>query len=65
MDPKVLAETTLDPKNRTLLQVQIDSVLDTDKAFVTLLGKDPSLRYTFIMDSSVLAHGGRAGRVRP
>ena len=55
MDAKVLKETTLDPRLRTLLQVEIDSNLDTDKAFVTLLGKDPSLRYTFIMESSVLA----------
>ena len=55
MDAKELKETTLDPKIRTLLQVEIDSNLDTDKAFVTLLGKDPSLRYTFIMESSVLA----------
>jgi DNA gyrase/topoisomerase IV subunit B len=55
MDPKVLKETTLDPKNRTLLKVEIDSNLDTDKAFVTLLGKDPSQRYEFIMASSALA----------
>ncbi len=55
MDAKELKETTLDPKIRTLLQVEIDSNLDTDKAFVTLLGKDPAQRYTFIMESSVLA----------
>jgi DNA gyrase/topoisomerase IV subunit B len=55
MDAKELAETTLDPKNRTLLRVEIDSNLDTDKVFVTLLGKDPAQRYTFIMESSVLA----------
>jgi DNA gyrase/topoisomerase IV subunit B len=55
MDPHVLAETTLDPANRTLLKVEIDSNLDTDKTFVTLLGKDPSQRYQFIMDSSALA----------
>jgi DNA gyrase subunit B len=55
MDAKVLAETTLDPKKRTLLQVQIDSNLDADKMFVELLGKDPSQRYRFIMDSAALA----------
>jgi len=55
MDPKVLAETTLDPRHRTLLLVQIDSNLETDKTLVELLGKDPSQRYQFIMDSSVLA----------
>jgi len=55
MDPKVLAETTLDPRNRTLLQVQIDSYLETDKTFVELLGKDPSQRYRFIMDKAARA----------
>lgn len=55
MPARTLAETTLDPKNRTLLQVVIDSELDADSTFVTLLGKDPSLRYQFIMDSAGLA----------
>jgi DNA gyrase subunit B len=55
MDPKVLADTTLDVRHRTLLQVHIDSNLETDKTFVDLLGKDPSQRYRFIMDSAQLA----------
>jgi DNA gyrase/topoisomerase IV subunit B len=55
MDAKELAVTTLDVRNRTLLKVQIDSTLEADKAFVELLGKDPSQRYRFIMDSAALA----------
>jgi DNA gyrase subunit B len=55
MDPQVLAATTLDPRNRTLLQVHIDSNLETDKVFVDLLGKDPSQRYRFIMDRAARA----------
>jgi DNA gyrase/topoisomerase IV subunit B len=55
MDAKELAVTTLDPRNRTLLQVHIDSNLEADKTFVDLLGKDPSQRYRFIMDSAQLA----------
>jgi len=55
MDAKVLKATTLDARTRTLLQVQIDSNLEADKMFVELLGKDPSQRYRFIMDSSALA----------
>jgi DNA gyrase/topoisomerase IV subunit B len=55
MDPAVLAATTLDPKTRTLLRVQIDSNLETDKTFVDLLGKDPSQRYRFIMEKANLA----------
>lgn len=55
MTPKVLGETTLDPRNRTLLQVRIDSDLEADQVFVTLMGKDPSQRYEFIMNSAALA----------
>jgi DNA gyrase/topoisomerase IV subunit B len=55
MDARELAQTTLDPRQRTLLQVQIDSNLEADGTFVELLGKDPALRYRFIMDSAALA----------
>src|SRR5262249_30624744 len=55
MPPKTLADTTLDVKQRTLLRVNIDSNLEADQAFVELLGKDPALRYKFIMDSAALA----------
>lgn len=55
MDAKELAETTLDPRRRTLLQVQIESTLDTDKTLIDLLGKDPAQRAHFIMESSVFA----------
>ncbi len=52
MDAQVLARTTLDPRNRTLLKVQIDSNLDADAAFVELLGKDSAARYKFIMEKA-------------
>jgi DNA gyrase subunit B len=52
MMPKVLAETTLDPRKRTLLRVSVDSVLEADKTFVELLGKDPASRYRFITESA-------------
>jgi DNA gyrase/topoisomerase IV subunit B len=55
MNAKELAETTLDPRLRTLLQVSIDSNLEADSTFVELLGKDPGQRYRFIMDSAALA----------
>ncbi|MBL8798690.1 MAG: type IIA DNA topoisomerase subunit B [Planctomycetia bacterium] len=55
MPPKTLADTTLDPKHRTLLKVNIESNLEADQAFVELLGKDASHRYRFIMDSAALA----------
>jgi DNA gyrase/topoisomerase IV subunit B len=52
MDAKVLAATTLDPRNRTLLRVEIASLLDADRRFVELLGKDPGFRAKFILESS-------------
>jgi DNA gyrase/topoisomerase IV subunit B len=52
MGAKELAETTLDSRNRTLLKVQIDSNLETDKVFVDLLGKDASQRQRFVMERS-------------
>jgi DNA gyrase/topoisomerase IV subunit B len=55
MDADVLKSTTLDPRTRTLLKVNIDSNLDADRTFVELLGKDPASRYRFIMDCSALA----------
>jgi DNA gyrase/topoisomerase IV subunit B len=50
MDANVLASTTLDVKHRTLLKVEIDSLVDTDRTFVDLLGKDASQRHRFVMD---------------
>jgi DNA gyrase/topoisomerase IV subunit B len=55
MPHQTLAATTLDPRYRTLLKVNIESNLDADKTFVELLGKDPAQRYRFIMDSATLA----------
>ncbi|MGF1581681.1 MAG: type IIA DNA topoisomerase subunit B [Gemmataceae bacterium] len=56
MNAKDLKYTTLDPKNRTLLQVKIDDQLvDADQTFSALLGKDPSARYKFIMDQAAKA----------
>ena len=55
MMAQTLRDTTLDPAGRMLLRVHMDSELDADAAFATLLGKDASLRYRFIMDSAGLA----------
>ena len=52
MNPKTLAETTLNVKTRTLLRVTIESIIEADKTFTELLGKDPSTRYRFIMESA-------------
>ena len=52
MMPRTLAETTLNPKTRTLLRVTIESIIEADKTFSELLGKDPASRYRFIMESA-------------
>ena len=50
MMPKVLWETTLNPRTRRLLKVQIADQLVTDRVINELMGKDASARFRFIMD---------------
>ena len=50
MMPKVLWDTTLNPKTRRLLKVEISDQLVTDRVINELMGKDPSARFRFIMD---------------
>jgi DNA gyrase subunit B len=55
MMPKVLWETTLDPKKRRLLQVEIRDGLATDRVVNDLMGKDSQARFRFIMESAEVA----------
>jgi len=50
MMPKVLWETTMDPKTRRLLRVDIADQIVTDRVINELMGKDPSARFRFIME---------------
>jgi DNA gyrase subunit B/topoisomerase-4 subunit B len=50
MMPKVLWDTTLNPKTRRLLRVEIADALATDRVINELMGKDPSARFRFIME---------------
>jgi DNA gyrase subunit B/topoisomerase-4 subunit B len=50
MNPKVLWDTTLNPKTRRMLKVGIADALETDRIFGELMGKDASARFHFIMD---------------
>ena len=54
MNASQLRETTLDPATRTLLQVDIDSLVDAQNTFAELLGKDPQDRYRAIMSDAGL-----------
>jgi DNA gyrase subunit B/topoisomerase-4 subunit B len=50
MMPKVLWETTLNPRTRRLLRVDIEDQIQTDRVINELMGKDASARFKFIMD---------------
>jgi DNA gyrase subunit B/topoisomerase-4 subunit B len=50
MMPKVLWETTLNPRTRRLLKVEIADQIMTDRVINELMGKDPSARFRFIME---------------
>ena len=50
MMPKVLWETTLNPKTRRLLRVNIADQIVTDRVINELMGKDASARFRFIME---------------
>ena len=50
MMPKVLWDTTLNPRTRRLLKVQVADQLVTDRVINELMGKDASARFRFIMD---------------
>jgi DNA gyrase subunit B/topoisomerase-4 subunit B len=50
MMPKVLWNTTLNPKTRALLRVEIDDGLKTEQVISDLMGKDPGARFSFIME---------------
>ena len=50
MMPKVLWETTMNPRTRRLLKVEIADQIITDRVINELMGKDPSARFRFIME---------------
>ena len=50
MMPKVLWETTLNPRTRRLLRVEVTDQILTDRVINELMGKDASARFRFIME---------------
>jgi len=52
MNPNTLWETTLDPKTRNLLRVQVEDELEVNATLESLLGRDSADRYRLIQENA-------------
>ena len=55
MNPETLKETTMNPKTRTLMKVQVLDHKATGDVFERLMGKDPKARFLFIQERAEYA----------
>ncbi len=53
MNPEQLWETTMDPENRTLLQVGMNDLHECEEIFDTLMGNDAAKRKDFIVQNAL------------
>jgi len=53
MSDTQLWETTMDPERRTLLQVKLEDLVETNEIFTTLMGEDVEKRRKFIEDNAL------------
>ncbi len=53
MSSQQLWETTMDPERRTLLEVKLEDIAETENIFTTLMGEDVESRRKFIEDNAL------------
>ena len=53
MSSQQLWETTMDPERRTLLEVKLEDLTETESIFTTLMGEDVEARRKFIEDNAL------------
>ncbi|WP_434341967.1 DNA topoisomerase (ATP-hydrolyzing) subunit B [Mycoplasma putrefaciens] len=52
MDPLQLWETTMDPQQRTMLQISLEDAALANEVFSDLMGEDPELRKNYIQENA-------------